>query len=365
MNEQEAYVAFNLTEQIGSVTVAKLAAAAGSVVAAWEAYPKKVSRVGGEVDFRAEFAKAKRYGVEILTPADAAYPARLKEVPGHPLALYVKGDVAALSKPAVSIVGTRRATPYGKDQAYRFGKELAERGWMILSGLATGIDGEAHKGALAAGGLTVGVLGSALDEFYPEENRELAREIVKAGGAVVSEFPFGRPPDKETFPQRNRIVAALAAGVLAVECPVKSGTLITTSLAADMGRVVMAIPGRVDSRSSAGCLSLLRDGARLVRSPADVEEELSELFPQSTRAVKNAGTVPDESAEKIPVPTPKFSLEESMVMRYVDNEGISIDRLVALTGLPVGKVNAITMALRLKGRARFLPGNRVALPRDA
>ena len=374
MTDREAYVAFNLTEQVGSVKVGQLVEQFGSVTAAWENYPKKVSRTGGEVDWQAEFKKAEKFGVTIVTPADEAYPELLRTAPGRPLALYVKGDVAALSKPAVAIVGTRRVTPYGADQAAKFAHDLAANGWMILSGLALGVDAEAHRAALDAGGVTVGVLGSGLDQFYPPENRELAREMVRKGGAVVSEFPFGRTPDTQTFPQRNHVVAALAKGVLAIEAPPKSGTLITTGIAADLGRTVMAVPGRVDSRSSAGCLALIRDGARLVRHARDVEEELCGFLPgleqplakkagakaKKTDAVRDEASAP---AVRAACPPPPFSLEEALVMKHVDAEGVSMDRLVQLTKLPAAKVNALCMALRLKGRVRFFPGNRVALPR--
>ena len=374
MTDREAYVAFNLTEQVGSVKVGQLVEQFGSVTAAWENYPKKVSRTGGEVDWQAEFKKAEKFGVTIVTPADEAYPELLRTAPGRPLALYVKGDVAALSKPAVAIVGTRRVTPYGADQAAKFAHDLAANGWMILSGLALGVDAEAHRAALDAGGVTVGVLGSGLDQFYPPENRELAREMVRKGGAVVSEFPFGRTPDTQTFPQRNHVVAALAKGVLAVEAPPKSGTLITTGIAADLGRTVMAVPGRVDSRSSAGCLALIRDGARLVRHARDVEEELCGFLPgleqplakKAGAKAKKADAVRDEAsapAVRAACPPPPFSLEEALVMKHVDAEGVSMDRLVQLTKLPAAKVNALCMALRLKGRVRFFPGNRVALPR--
>ena len=360
LSEREAYVAFNLTDKVGSVKLAELVAASGSVVSAWESYPQKVSRSGAKLDWEREFSLAKRYGVEIVTPADPGYPTRLLEQPSHPLALYVKGDASVLSSPSVAIVGTRRATAYGLDQAFKIAKGLAEDGWTVLSGLALGIDAESHRGALSAEGKTIGVIGSGLDEFYPEENRALAREIVESGGAVVSEFPFGRYPDTQTFPQRNHTVAALATGVVAIEAPIKSGTLITTSCAADMGRVVMAVPGRVDIRSSAGCLALLRDGARLVRSAADVEEELSPLVPAEGRKAPKTKRK-DSPAPASPAPT--FSVEEAMIMREVDAEGVHMDILVRRTGLPVEKVNALCMALRLKGRVRFFPGNRVALPR--
>lgn len=353
MTEREAYIAFNLTDKIGSVGVERLVTGFGSVAAAWENHPEKTSRIGGAVDWEGEISKADSLGVRILTPADSEYPDMLRRTRGRPLALYVKGDPKALSHASLSIVGTRRATEYGLDQAYRFGRDLAADGWCVVSGLAVGIDAAAHRGALAADGLTVGVLGSALDRFYPEENRELAREIVRSGGAVVSEFPFGREPDTRTFPQRNRIVAALSHGVVAIEAPVRSGTLITTEIAADIGRTVMALPGRVDAVRSAGCLQLIRDGAVLVRCAADVREAMGELFPRSAAEVRSAKVKP----------TPSVTLEESMILREVGVEGLSMDKLVAATGLSAGKVSSLCMSLRLKEKLRFLPGNRVALPR--
>ena len=356
MTDRQAYVAFNLTDKVGFATVSELVARAGSVVAAWEAYPKKVSRTGGEVDWEGEFKLAEKYGVEIVTPADADYPRQLREAPGAPLCLYVKGNVKALAKPMIAMIGTRRATPYGLGLAGDLAFGLCKAGWGIVSGLALGIDGEAHHGALMAGGVTVGVLGSGIDRFYPQENRELAREMVKKGGAVVSEFPFGRPPDQETFPIRNHVVAALARGVVAVEAPLKSGTLITTGIAADLGRTVMAVPARVDNRMSAGCLKLIREGAILVRDVDDVLEAMSELIPR--RGGAEAAAVGTDTVDP---DTPKYSVEEALVMTHVDEDGISIDELVRETKLPVQKVNALAMSLRLKGFVRFLPGNRISL----
>ena len=361
MTDSQAYVAFNLTEKVGIATVSELVSRAGSVAAAWEAYPKKVSRTGGEVDWEGEFRKAAGFGVRILTPADADYPSLLKNAPGAPLALYVKGDVRALSKPSVAMIGTRRATDYGRTVARRLSHDLAEAGWCIVSGLALGIDGEAHRGALEAEGVTVGVIGSGLDCFYPEENRELAREIVKKGGAVVSEFPFGRPPDQQTFPIRNHVVAALARGVVAVEAPLKSGTLITTGIAADLGRTVMAVPARVDNRMSSGCLKLIRDGAILVRDVDDVLEAMSELVPRGDAGRGEATSHVSRSTSSADPETPKYSVEEALVMTHVDEDGISLDELVRATGLPAAQVSALAMSLRIKGFVRFLPGNRISL----
>ena len=361
MTEKEAYIAFNLTDGIGSVKLSSLVAKYGSVVAAWENYPHKVGRNSDVIDWEREIKLAKKYSVEILTPVDDDYPAVFKEMRAHPLAIYVKGNVKVLSRPAIAMVGTRRSTEYGRNEASKLAFALASNGWVIISGLALGIDAASHRGALDASGITVGVLGSALDMFYPDENRELAREMIAKGGAVISEFPFGRPADEHTFPQRNRVVAALAKGVIAVESPIKGGTLITMSLAAELGRTVMALPGRVDSRSSAGCLKLIRDGARLIRNARDVEEEMGDFFGKSD--VTKEKDVKDNNDERILVEAP-FNIEESIVMRNVGDEPVSLDMLTVKTGLSAAKINTLTMSLRLKGRLRFFSGNRVALPKS-
>ena len=369
MTEKEAYIAFNLTEGVGSVKLSGLVAKFGSVVSAWENYPHKVGRNPGAIDWERELKLASKYKVEILTPADEDYPSVFRDMRAHPLALYVKGDVKALSRPAIAMVGTRRSTEYGRNEASKLSFDLASNGWVVISGLALGIDAAAHRGALDASGVTVGVLGSALDMFYPEENRALAREMIEKGGAVVSEFPFGRSADEHTFPQRNRVVAALAKGVIAIEAPLKSGTLITTSLAAELGRTVMALPGRVDSRASAGCLKLIRDGARLIRNARDVEEEMGDLFGRSALDAEDAPPSGEKrKTEKennaglfAHVP---FNVEESIIIRNLGEEPVSVDVLAVKTGFDAAKINSLTMSLRLKGRIRFFPGNRVALPRS-
>jgi len=372
MTEHEARIAFNLIPDIGAVRVAQLASVAGgSVAAAYEAYPDKRDVFGRIPDWKGEIARAEKMHVTILTECDEAYPANLKDLSSPPLALYVVGDPAALSRRGVALVGTRWATSYGISTAQSIARALAEGGWSVVSGLARGIDAAAHAGALLGKGVTIGMLGGALDRFFPPENRDLARRIVDSGGAVVSEFAFGREPDRQTFPQRNRIVAALADGVVAVEAPLKSGTLITCSRALELGRVVMAIPGRVDSRTSAGCHQLIRDGARLVTTAAEIAREILPLNARAGAVKKNRQTSGAPPAEKQPEmppvkkarppvpPEETISLEESLVLRAVGEDGVSMDRLVAQSGLPPGKVTSLLAALRLKGRIRFLPGNRV------
>lgn len=370
MTEHEAYVAFNILPGVGAVKVAALVKRHGCAVAAWEAHPDKTGWDGKPVDWAAETALARKKNVSIVDCCDSRYPQSLADLPSKPLVLYVTGNPAALSMPGVAIVGTRLPTLYGTDMAQTFADGIARAGMSVISGLATGIDAYAHMGALSAGGVTVGVLGGALDKFFPEDNRELARKIVASGGAVVSEYPFGFPPGKKTFPQRNRIVAALSRGVLAVECPVQSGTHITCGWAKKLGRKLMAVPGNLDSRQSAGCWKLIREGALLVTSAKEAAEAAgagpsagARPFPAGRANAAATERKPDRPAEKRPAESsgaPKTTLEEAAVLKAIPSAGITLERLAFATKLPAGNIADATMSLRLKGLLRFLPGNRVA-----
>ncbi len=375
MTEREACIAFNLLPDIGAVAVRRLAAMHGGMVAAWEAQENPLDWDGREVRWEREIERAERMKVSLVTLVDQGYPPLLKEIASPPLVLYVAGDPAALARPGVALVGTRHPTLYGEETARNFAVGLVHAGWAIFSGLALGIDSAAHRGALLGGGVTAGILGGALDKFYPKENTRLAREIVDAGGAVASEFPFGRSPDTQTFPQRNRIVSGLSRGVVAVEAPRQSGTLITCRLAGEQGRAVMAVPGRIDCRNALGCLHLIREGAQMVTSVDDILEELSPIGRDASIPVAKPQpqAMPPPAAEKggkaqfaqhrrnppAACPEVKISLEESMVLRAVPEGGTSIDAVVRDSGLSAGKVNSLLVQLRLKRRIRFLPGNRV------
>lgn len=358
MTEHEAFVAFNMLPDVGAVKVASLAQKHGGVVAAWEALPDKSDWQGKLVDWKAEILRARRQHVTIVTCEDRRYPATLNDLPSKPLALYVAGNPDVLSLPGVAVVGTRLPTLYGSDMAERFAAGIVKGGFSVISGLATGIDGEAHKGALGAGGVTIGVLGGALDMFFPEENRELGRRIVAAGGAVISEYPFGFPPGKKTFPQRNRIVAALARGVLAVEAPAQSGTLITCAFAKKLGCRVMAVPANLDSKNSFGCWSLIREGALMVTSGEDVVAAVSD-GSRPCGAAK--AEVPARRAEsRTSGGTQSLTLEEAALLRALPSTGITLDRLAHAAKLPASVVSAAAISLRLKKKVRFLPGNRLA-----
>ena len=378
MTEREARIAFNMIPTVGAVTLARLVREThGSAAAAYEFYPEKRDWEGKEPAWEREIEQAAKQHVRLVTDLDADYPPQLREIASPPLVLYVVGDVSVLSKPGVALVGTRKATSYGRETAKSFAAGLARAGWAVFSGLATGIDAAAHEGALAGGGVTAGVLGGALDMFYPEANRALARRMVEHGGCVVSEFPFGRRPDAQTFPQRNRIVSGLARGVVAVECPLRSGTLVTCLRANEQGRAVMAVPGRIDWPSSAGCLNLIREGARMVTSVDDVIEELTPITMEHRHLGGETASEKGEKKNQVaqerdpptdgavaprppPIPEVKLSVEEALVLRQVPSAGATVDAVARAAQLPVAKANALLVALRLKGRVRFLPGNRVA-----
>lgn len=225
-------------------------------------------------DWKGERERAARLGLRVLVPGQPGWPEALAELWDPPLALYAEGT-AAPDRRAVAIVGTRRCTPYGEGVARAMAADLARAGWWVVSGLALGIDQAAHEGALEGGGRTAAVLGHGLDQTHPREARALRRRIAESG-AVLSEFPLGRPPDRQSFPQRNRLVAALSRAVVVVESDVGGGSQITARFAGDLGRALCAVPGRADSPASRGCHALIRDGATLVTDADGVLEELGE-----------------------------------------------------------------------------------------
>ncbi len=362
----------NRVSGLGSITVKRLGERFGSLAAVFEAAesdllgvqgigPEKARQFAAELkDARAddELDRAAKKGVKLVTWVDEGYPALLKQIADPPLVLYVAGSVEALSFPAVAVIGTRHPTVYGREVARRFGFQLAASGYTVVSGLASGIDTEAHIGAIQAKGRTVAVLGGALDCLFPKENTVLARDIVVKDGAVVSEYPFGRQPDRQTFPMRNRIVSGLCKGVLVVEAPLNSGTLITVGQALDQNRSVMAVPGRIDSPASQGCHKLLREGARLVTIVEDVIEEVQDLLTGMKRAqAKGSARTEGASAQR---PEVLISAEERSVLALVENEGTPADVLVRGSGLDAGKVNALLIGLQLKRLVRLLPGGLVA-----
>lgn len=303
-------------------------------------------------DAAKELAMVQAAGCRLLTWDEPEYPRRLREIYDPPTLLYVRGNVELLSRHLISIVGARRPTPYGNQMAERLGRDLADRGLVITSGLARGIDSCAHKGALSSPtGTTVGVLGCGIDVVYPKENKKIFAEIEKRG-AIISEFPMGAFPAPQNFPIRNRIIAGMSLGVVVVEGAQYSGSLITARLAMEFGREVFGVPGNATQPSSFGPNQLIKQGAKLVTGWEDVVEELptpvrAELLPvERASAEERAELVQQDLAPKERPLYDLLSLDES---RHVDE-------LVELSGLTSSEVLAALFDLELKGVVRQLPG---------
>lgn len=281
----------------------------------------------------------------VLGLADAGYPPLLLQTADPPLLLYVQGEVAALARPALAIVGSRDASAQGLDNARTFARGVAgSHGLVVVSGLAAGIDGAAHEGALAARELaadaaTVAVVGTGPDRVYPARHAALARRIVAEGGAVVSEFAPGTPPLAEHFPLRNRIIAGLSLGTLVVEAAVRSGSLITARLAAEAGRDVFAIPGSIHAPQSRGCHALIKQGAQLVETVDDIAEALAGRRP-----------LPADD----PVPPPEAAA--CPVLRALGHDPATLDALGARTGWGAAELAARLLDLELEGQVARLPG---------
>lgn len=361
MNEREAYIALNMMAKIGPVTVRSIVSVLGSALAIFKADESELMSINGvgcelassiirqrdEIDWSGEIERAESMDVKLITFIDEEYPAALKEIHDPPLALYIRGTLERRDSRSIAIVGTRRPTHYGKDVGENLGFHLAKSGFTVVSGLATGIDTVAHRGALKAEGRTLAVLGGALDCFYPASNKALAREI-SARGAVISEFPFGKKPDKTTFPMRNRIVSGLSMGVVVVEAGTKSGSLITAHQAMDQGRIVFAVPGRIDTAVATGPHKLIRDGAVLVDGVDSILEEFDCLLPSS---VMKAALLP-----KI-----EYTEEEQALIKLLENGEMGVDTLIRESGLPAAKTNSVLMGLEIKKQVRMLPGRIVEL----
>lgn len=283
-------------------------------------------------------AWASQPGQHLVTLADAAYPQALLEIPDPPTLLYVRGNPDLLGQPAVAIVGSRNATPQGLQTAEAFASTLARHGLCIVSGLALGIDAAAHRGALAAHGATVAVIGTGADRLYPARNRELALTIAKQG-AIVSEFPLGTPAIAANFPRRNRIISGLSRGVLVVEAAPESGSLITARLAAEQGREVFAIPGSIHSPVARGCHKLIKQGAKLVETARDILEELGDVA-----AISSDAGLPEAPA--------------SPLLTALGHDPCGLDELVERTGLGADRLLGELLALELAGGVAILPGNR-------
>jgi DNA processing protein len=291
-----------------------------------------------------------------LTRADARFPSRLAEIPDAPATLHVRGTLVDADALAVAVVGSRRATPYGLEVAETLAADLAARGVTIVSGLARGIDSAAHRGALRVGGRTLAVLGSGVDVIYPPENRRLAGEIAERG-ALLSQFAPGTPPLPQNFPTRNQVIAALSLAVVVVEAAEKSGSLITARLAAELGREVLAVPGRITAPESRGANRLIQDGAHVAMGWEDVVAVLPERWKAcvvSDRALGGHAAKGDLDASK----RSGGGAIGSRLIALLSDEPIDIDHVIERSGLGAGRVAAALLELELEGRVRQIEGKR-------
>ncbi|MGQ9660725.1 MAG: DNA-processing protein DprA [Kiritimatiellia bacterium] len=366
MNEREAYIALNMMEKIGPITVGTLVKHLGSAVAIFTADRRSLMAVQGvgpeltqailrqrdTIDWQGECERAEKAGVRIVVQGEPDYPADLAAIHDPPLALYVKGRFEARDRHAVAVVGTRRPTYYGRSVASKLAGDLVHMGFVVVSGLAEGIDTVAHESALAAQGRTIAVLGSSLDTLYPPCNAALAERIADSG-ALVTELPFGRHPDRTTFPMRNRIISGLSMGVLVVEAGRESGAMITARQAVEQGRTVFAVPGRIDSPTARGTHQLLREGAVLVESVDDILREFEALFVPR-KATAEAAAPPSMLC---------FSAEEQKLIELLEDGERDVDALIRDSNLAPATVSGLLIGLELKRLVRMLPGRKVVLLR--
>ncbi|HUQ34580.1 MAG TPA: DNA-processing protein DprA [Pyrinomonadaceae bacterium] len=366
------WIALNMTPGIGPRAAAKLLERFGSAEAVFNATrseleslrlrPEAIDSIRARDLFEkaeSEIERVRELGADLLLLDDGVYPALLREIFDPPITLYLKGEWAAcFDQPCVAIVGSRRSSTYGQNAASMLARDLAKRGVTIISGLARGIDAAAHRGALEAGGRTVAVIGTGLDQVYPRDHRKLAEEITAAGGAVVSEFPLETPPAPQNFPYRNRVISGLSFGVLVVEAAENSGSLITARLALEQGREVFAVPGNITSRNSFGTNYLIKGaGAKLIQQWQDIVMELppeiaARLLPPELGKKQEKGLV-----EQLALVPADLSETERTVFRLLStDEAVHIDELAAKSRLSVPELTGALLGLEMRELIRQLPG---------
>jgi DNA processing protein len=355
------WIGFNRVRGIGPVRLRALLDAFGTIEAAWFAPEHALRELGLDrrsiagllearhgLDLPAELARVQRAGVRALTWEDPAYPQPLLTISDPPPVLYVRGDLRFEDAWAVAMVGTRTASVYGREAARVLATDLARAGVTIVSGLARGIDAQAHRSALDAGGRTIAVLGSGVDIIYPWEHRKLAEEIVDRG-ALVAEYALGTKPEASNFPPRNRIISGLSRGVIVVEAGEQSGALITADFAAEQGRDVFAVPGGIFQRGSRGTNRLIRDGAQPVLSANDVLEVL------------NMTSVAEHVEAQMLLPA---DATEAVVFEQLSDDPAHVDEVGRASGLPIATVSSTLALMELKGLVRQVGGMKYIRARE-
>lgn len=361
MDPREALVALNLTEHVGPVRARLLLAHFGDPVAvlgASRAQLLQVSGIGAEtadaisaweanIDLGAELKRIADFGCRIITQADDEYPELLRQIYDPPVVLYVRGKLLPKDKNSVAMVGSRMSTYYGIEMARKLAYQLAYLGVTVVSGGARGVDSAAHQGALSAKGRTVAVLGTGINICWPPENQPLYERIAE-NGAIITQFPFNRPGDKQSFPIRNRIVAGMTLGTVVVEANLTSGALITANFANEYGRQVFSVPGRIDSPRSKGCHDLIKKGAKLCEGAEDILSEFEYLFPPSNKPAS-----PSETGQ---LPAVELSENEQKVYDTLEEEQFSMDEIIRKSGLPASAASVALLSLEMKRIIRQLPG---------
>jgi DNA processing protein len=367
------WIALNMTPGIGPRAAAKLLERFGSAEAVFNATRSELEQLRLRPEaiesIRArdlhesatlEIERVRDLGADILLLDDGVYPALLRETFDPPITLYVKGAwTECLEQPCVAMVGSRRCSTYGQNAAGMLARDLAERGVTIISGLARGIDAAAHRGALEAGGRTLAVMGTGLDQVYPRDHKKLVDGILARGGAIVSEFPLGTPPAPQNFPYRNRVISGLSLGVLIVEAAENSGSLITARLAMEQNREVFAVPGNITSRNSFGTNYLIKGaGAKLVQQWQDVAAELPPdiaarlLPPTPVKKGEEKGLV-----EQLRLVPDDLSATEHAVFKLLSTDDPAhIDALAEASRLPVSELAGALLGLEMRDLVRQLPG---------
>ncbi|HLW65598.1 MAG TPA: DNA-processing protein DprA [Gemmataceae bacterium] len=365
-------LALTLVPGMGPKLTAALLAHFGSATAVRQAAAEQLSRVPHigdklsrqfaealrRVDLQKELDLLVKHQVSVVPLSDPAYPAMLARIDNPPPLLYYRGSLSEADAKAIGIVGTRNCSAYGRRMTERIAGSLARAGFTIVSGLALGIDGEAHRAALQAGGRTLAVLAGGLSHIYPPAHVELAAQIEQAG-CLMTETPMSMSPEPGMFPARNRIISGLSLGVVIVEAPESSGALHTADHALAQGREVFVVPGPADSASSAGCLRLIREGARLVRHADDILEDLSGIAPLLSAATA-AKTDSPSTKEQTPIAPPKptgLDEQQQRTWEALEKGPQHIDDLVQALGIPVSQLAGILMMLEMKKVVRRLPGN--------
>jgi len=363
MTDTKYWVGFNIVPGIGPARLTRLLDHFGDAGTAWRAAPLDLARAGldrrslqslltmrNKLDLDAEMQRIADAGAYVLTLQDDRYPRLLRQVGLPPPVLYIKGSCLPDDEWAVAVVGTRHAKTYGREVTRYLAGGLARNRITVVSGLALGIDAEAHRAALQAGGRTIAVLGSGLDVIYPSENTTLARDIV-ASGALISEYALGTKPDRSNFPPRNRIISGLALGTLVTQAGEGSGALITAYYALEQGREVFAVPGSILDRGSSGTNRLIQQGeAKLVLRAQDVLEELNLTMVSQQAEVR--AVVPENATE-------------ACLLKQLSEEPIHVDELGRAVGLPIAQVTGALALMELKGLVRQTSGMNYVLAREA